>query len=58
LINRLKAFDKALILLWLEKKSYRDISRILGISEKNVSVKLTRIKDELKRFAATVDVEL
>jgi len=58
LINRLKAFDKALILLWLEKKSYRDISRILGISEKNVSVKLTRIKDELRRFAATVDVEL
>lgn len=58
LINQLNAFDKALLLLWLEKKSYREIADILGISEKNVSVKLTRTRNELKRLAAGVEIEI
>jgi len=46
-IARLSRIDKAIILLWLEEKSYEEISEILGISKSNVSVKLVRIKKRL-----------
>ena len=46
-ISLLNKIDKALILLWLEEKSYEDIADILGISKSNVSVKLVRIKKQL-----------
>jgi RNA polymerase sigma-70 factor (ECF subfamily) len=46
-ISRLNKIDKALILLWLEEKSYEEIAAILGISKSNVSVKLVRIKRSL-----------
>ena len=47
-INRLGPFDRAIILLWLENMSYEEIGSIVGISEKNVSVRLFRIKEQLK----------
>ena len=47
-INRLGPFDRAIILLWLENISYEEIGAIVGISEKNVSVRLYRIKEQLK----------
>ena len=47
-INRLGPFDRAIILLWLENMSYEEIGAIVGISEKNVSVRLFRIKEQLK----------
>ena len=47
-INRLGSFDRAIILLWLENMSYEEIGAIVGISEKNVSVRLYRIKEQLK----------
>ena len=47
-INRLGPFDRAIILLWLENISYEEIGAIVGISEKNVSVRLYRIKERLK----------
>ena len=46
-INKLEVMDRALILLWLENMSYDDIAAIVGISPKNVSVKLVRIKQKL-----------
>ena len=58
LISQLQPFDRALLMLWLEKKSYSEISGILGISEKNVSVKIVRIKEQLKKLASSVEVEL
>lgn len=48
-ISRLNKIEKALILLWLEEKSYEEISEILGISKSNVSVKLVRIKKSLSK---------
>lgn len=48
LIGRLGLVDRALVLLWLENMSYEEIGNILGISAKNVSVKLVRIKEKLK----------
>ncbi|SFB74591.1 RNA polymerase sigma-70 factor, ECF subfamily [Flexibacter flexilis DSM 6793] len=48
-IFQLKELDKALILLYLEEKSYKEISEILGISETNISTKISRIKQLLKQ---------
>ena len=47
-INRLGPFDRAIILLWLENMSYEEIGALVGISEKNESVRLYRIKEQLK----------
>ena len=47
-ISRLKQLDKALMLLYLEEKSYKEISEILGYSETNVATKISRIKIVLK----------
>ncbi len=47
-IHKLDLLDRALVLLWLEDISYEEIGDIIGISAKNVGVKLVRIKDKLK----------
>lgn len=52
-IHRLKPFDRAIVLLWLENMSYEEIGSIVGISTKNVSVRLYRIKEELKKCRTT-----
>ena len=50
-ISRLGPFDRAIILLWLENMSYDEIGAIVGISPKNVSVRLFRIKEQLKKMS-------
>ena len=50
-INKLGVVDSAIILLWLENMSYAEIGQIIGISTKNVSVKLVRIKEQLKKMS-------
>lgn len=50
-ISRLRPFDRAIVLLWLENMSYDEIAAIVGITPKNVSVRLYRIKEELKRMS-------
>ena len=50
-IHRLKPFDRAIVLLWLENMSYEEIAAIVGITVKNVSVRLYRIKEELKQMS-------
>lgn len=47
-ISELKKLDKALMLLYLEEKSYHEISEIIGLSESNVATKIGRIKAKLK----------
>jgi len=49
-IYSLNDIDKALALLYLENKSYKEISGILGISEVNARVKMNRIKTKLKNI--------
>ena len=48
-INTLGLVDRAIILLWLEGLSYEEIGAVVGISVKNVSFQLHRIKEELKK---------
>lgn len=50
-INQLGPFDRAIVLLWLENMSYQEIGDIVGISAKNVSVRLVRIREELKKMS-------
>lgn len=50
-ISRLAPFDRAIVLLWLENMSYEEIGQVVGISTKNVSVRLYRIKEQLKNMS-------
>jgi RNA polymerase sigma-70 factor, ECF subfamily len=43
-ISRLSEVDKAIITLYLEEFSYKEIAEIMGISENNTGVKINRIK--------------
>ena len=51
LINQLGKLERALILLWLEERSYEEMADILGISKANVAVKLFRTKEKLKKMS-------
>jgi RNA polymerase sigma factor (sigma-70 family) len=48
-ISTLNELDKALIILYFEEKSYKEIAEIIGISETNVATKVSRIKERLKQ---------
>ena len=50
-IGKLGVFDRAIILLWLENLSYEEIGAIVGITAKNVSVRLVRIREQLKNMS-------
>ena len=47
-IRQLKESDRAVILLYLEDKSYKEMSEILGITVTNVGAKVNRVKNQLK----------
>jgi RNA polymerase sigma-70 factor, ECF subfamily len=46
-IHQLPKTDAALVLLYLDELSYREMAEVLGISESNVGVKLNRAKKAL-----------
>ncbi len=46
-IYQLPKTDAALVLLYLDDMSYREMAEVLGISESNVGVKLSRAKKSL-----------
>ncbi len=48
-INQLASTDRAIILLYLEEKSYEEIAEIIGITRTHVGVKITRIKKKLEK---------
>lgn len=50
-ISRLGPFDRAIVLLWLENLSYDEIGAVVGITAKNVSVRLFRIKEQLRNMS-------
>lgn len=47
-ISELKDMDRALMILYLEDKSQKEIGEIMGITETNVSTKVARIKEKLR----------
>lgn len=46
-IGLLSTIEKAIILLYLEEKTYEEIAEVTGISKSNVGVSLSRIKSKL-----------
>lgn len=48
-IRELNELDRALMILYLEEKNQNEIAEIVGISVSNVSTKIGRIKEKLKR---------
>lgn len=48
-INQQDALNRALLLLYLEERSYQEIADILGITETNVATKINRLKQRIRR---------
>lgn len=53
-IQELKEMDKALVLLYLDGLSHKEMAEIIGISPTNVGTKLTRIKQVLRKKFQTI----
>jgi len=47
-INQLTEIEKAVIMLYLDERTYEEISEIVGITKSNVGVRLSRIKTKLE----------
>lgn len=54
-IDRQPPMDRALLLLWLEERTQREIADVLGITESNVSTKLNRLKQRIREQLADTD---
>ena len=53
-IRQLEPLDRALVLLYLDDHSQRDIAAVLGLSETNVATKIHRLKQRLRRRLETL----
>ncbi len=53
LVDRLSPLNRSIILLYMEGINYDEISAITGLSKTNISVRLVRIKRELKNYKPT-----
>lgn len=51
LIDKLGKIERALVLLYLDEKTYKEISEITGLTVTNVATKLNRIKNKLKKMS-------
>lgn len=49
-INQLTEVEKALVMLYLEDRSYDEMEEILGINQNNLRVKMNRIKEKLRKI--------
>ena len=49
-IKQLSEIDRGVILLYLEEKSYQEIADIIGTNTNNIGVRITRIKERLKKI--------
>ncbi len=49
-IDRLSEIEKALVMLYLEDRSYEEMEEILGINQNNLRVKMNRIREKLRKM--------
>ncbi|MBA4053284.1 MAG: RNA polymerase subunit sigma-70 [Marivirga sp.] len=57
-IQQLSKIEKAIIMLYLDEKSYEEISDIMGITKSNIGVKINRIKTKLETIIKSRQHEL
>ena len=51
-IDTLEPMNRALLLLYLEDRSTREIAEVLGLSESNVTTKISRLKQRIRDHVA------
>jgi RNA polymerase sigma-70 factor (ECF subfamily) len=49
-IRKLSEIDRAVIMLYLEEKSQKEIAEIIGTNPNNIGVRIKRIKERLKKI--------
>ena len=49
-IRKLGEIDRAVVMLYLEDRSYEEMEEVLGISQNNLRVKMNRIKEKLRKL--------
>lgn len=49
-IDKLNDVEKAIVILYMEDRSYEEMEDILGISQGNLRVKMNRIKEKLRQL--------
>lgn len=54
-IEQLDPLNRALLLLYLEERSYREIAEVLGITETNVATKINRLKQRIRQEMTVTD---
>ena len=50
-IEQLNDVEKAIVMLYMEERTYQEMEEILGISQGNLRVKMNRIKERLRQLA-------
>lgn len=49
-INRLSTVEKAIVMMYLDEKSYEEMEAVFGISQNTLRVKMNRIKEKLRKL--------
>ena len=49
-IAQLNEIEKAMVMLYMEERSYEEMEEILGVNQGNLRVKMSRIKDKLRQL--------
>jgi RNA polymerase sigma factor (sigma-70 family) len=50
-ISQLNEVERAILMLYLEERSYEEMEQIMGITQNALRVKISRIKDKLRQIA-------
>jgi RNA polymerase sigma-70 factor, ECF subfamily len=53
-IEKLNEIEKAIVMLYLEDKSYDEMEEILGISSGTLRVKMNRVKEKLRQLTNSI----
>lgn len=48
-IRTLSEWERAVVMLYLEDRSYEEMEEILGVSQNNLRVRMTRIREKLRK---------
>ncbi|HEX5026849.1 MAG TPA: sigma-70 family RNA polymerase sigma factor [Agriterribacter sp.] len=48
-VSKLSDIEKAVVMLYLEERSYEEMEAVLGIGQANLRVKMNRIKEKLRK---------
>lgn len=54
-IAQLNEVEKAIVMLYMEDRSYDEMEEIMGISSGTLRVKMNRIKDKLRQLTKTIE---